>query len=183
MTMHEAIHGLIAYLLGDHTPKAEGRLSLNPIKHIDPINTVLLPLVLLIAGLPVFGAAKPVNVNTLKIKGREYGFALVAISGPLTNLILAFIFGFIYPLVPINYQEIIMLGVSVNIGFFVFNMIPFPPLDGSRVIYPFLPQFLKDIMHRIESIGMTAIFILVLLISQTSILERIVFSLQKMILY
>ena len=91
MTLHELAHGVVAYKLGDDTAKEEGRLSLNPIKHLDPVYSILLPLVMFLIGGPVFGGAKPVPINTNKIKGKEWGMAAVAIAGPLTNVVLAFI--------------------------------------------------------------------------------------------
>ena len=89
MILHELAHGFTAYKLGDDTAKRDGRLSLNPLRHIDPFMTILVPLLLAISGMPVFGGAKPVPVDTRRVKGGEWGFALVALMGPLTNFILA----------------------------------------------------------------------------------------------
>src|SRR6476469_4685290 len=93
MTLHEAMHGFVAYWLGDDTAKLQGRLTLNPVKHIDPFLTLLLPIMLaLIPGAPIFGGAKPVPFNPNRVRFEEWGAALVAFAGPLTNLILAFLF-------------------------------------------------------------------------------------------
>ena len=91
MVLHELAHGYVAYWLGDDTAKNDGRLSLNPLRHIDPVMTIFIPLLLALTGMPVFGGAKPVPVNSHKVRGAEWGFALVALAGPLTNFILAFI--------------------------------------------------------------------------------------------
>lgn len=176
MTLHEAMHGFVSYWLGDDTAKLQGRLTLNPIKHIDPFLTILLPVTLAIVGAPIFGGAKPVPFNPDRVKGDEWGVAAVAIAGPLTNLFLAFIlFGigtiFGYNLADYGYttiQEMVFTyGVFINLGFFVFNMIPLPPLDGSRVLYALAPDFVRRGMEYIEQYGLIFVFALVLIASQT----------------
>ena len=171
MTIHEAMHAFMGYFLGDQTAKAEGRLSLNPIRHIDPFLTILLPLVLLMLGTPVFGGAKPVPFNPHKVRFGEWGVALVAVIGPLTNLVLAFTFfgisvslgfvdkfGFSSSLIGITLQSF----VFVNLGFFAFNMIPIPPLDGSRVLYALAPDFVRSFMRQVEQYGLVIIMALVM---------------------
>ena len=171
MTIHEAMHAFMGYFLGDQTAKAEGRLSLNPIRHIDPFLTILLPLVLLMLGAPVFGGAKPVPFNPHKVRFEEWGVALVAIVGPLTNLVLAFTFfgigvslgfvdkfGFSPSLIGVTLQTF----VFVNLGFFAFNMIPIPPLDGSRVLYALAPDFVRGFMRQVEQYGLVIIMALVM---------------------
>lgn len=171
MTIHEAMHAFMGYFLGDQTAKAEGRLSLNPIRHIDPFLTILLPLVLLMLGAPVFGGAKPVPFNPHKVRFGEWGVALVAIVGPLTNLVLAFTFfgigvslgfvdkfGFSLSLIGVTLQAF----VFVNLGFFAFNMIPIPPLDGSRVLYALAPDFVRNFMRQVEQYGLVIIMALVM---------------------
>lgn len=174
MTLHEAMHGFTAFWLGDDTAEREGRLTLNPIKHIDPFLTIGLPVLLAVIGAPIFGGAKPVPFNPARLRYDEWGAALVAIAGPLTNFILAF-FGFAaatlmgYNVVDFNYSGITdlfwTLFVQVNLGFFVFNMIPIPPLDGSRVIYALAPDFVRRGMEAIERFGLIFIFAIVLLAS------------------
>ena len=172
MTLHEAMHGFVSYWLGDDTAKLQGRLTLNPIKHIDPFLTILLPLMLAIVGAPIFGGAKPVPFNPDRVRGNEWGVAAVAIAGPLTNLFIAFVlFGigtlagfhladFGYSSLP---EMILAYGVFVNLGFFVFNMIPLPPLDGSRVLYALAPEFVRRIMEYIEQYGLIFVFAVVLI--------------------
>ena len=171
MTIHEAMHAFMGYFLGDQTAKAEGRLSLNPIRHIDPFLTILLPLVLLMLGAPVFGGAKPVPFNPHKVRSGEWGVALVAIVGPLTNLVLAFTFfgigvslGFVdkFGFSPSLIGVMLQTFVFVNLGFFAFNMIPIPPLDGSRVLYALAPDFVRGFMRQVEQYGLVIIMVLVM---------------------
>ena len=171
MTIHEAMHAFMGYFLGDQTAKAEGRLSLNPIRHIDPFLTILLPLVLLMLGAPVFGGAKPVPFNPHKVRFGEWGVALVAIVGPLTNLVLAFTFfgigvslGFVdkFGFSPSLIGVMLQTFVFVNLGFFAFNMIPIPPLDGSRVLYALAPDFVRNFMRQVEQYGLVIIMALVM---------------------
>src|SRR5690606_7737751 len=127
--------------------------------HIDPFSTVLLPLLLALSGLPPFGAAKPVPVNFNRLKYDEFGMAMVAVAGPLTNLVLAATGGLVLQFAVQSgvVADVIALFVQVNISFFVFNMIPFPPLDGSRVLYAVAPEPLQNFMGYIESLGLMAI--------------------------
>ncbi|RYX79551.1 site-2 protease family protein [bacterium] len=169
MTLHEAMHGFVAYFLGDDTAKLQGRLTLNPIKHIDPFLTILLPVVLAVLGGPIFGGAKPVPFNPDRVRYDEWGAALVAVSGPLINLLLAFIFFGVYAIAQPDptglVARILGTAVSVNLGFFIFNMIPIPPLDGSRVLYALAPEFVRRGMEAIEQFGIFFVFIIVFLAS------------------
>lgn len=167
MTLHEAMHAFVSLWLGDDTAHREGRITLNPLMHIDFFATILLPMLLIVAGLPPFFAAKPVPFNPSRVKFDEFGAALVGISGPLTNLLLAFVgAGLIQLLSGVLSTTIInflVLFVAVNVAFFVFNMIPFPPLDGSRLLYAFSPQSVQRVMASIESLGFMAIIIFMML--------------------
>lgn len=172
MTLHEAMHAFVGFWLGDDTAKHEGRLSLNPLKHIDPIMTIAVPIILAITGLPIFGAAKPVPFNPDRVRGGEWGAALIAVAGPLTNLLLAFIAfgaGVVTGVITSDGIVVSLAGtivsvfVSVNLGFFVFNMLPIPPLDGSRVLYALAPEFIRRGMEMIERAGLFVIFAIVLL--------------------
>lgn len=158
ITLHEAMHAYTSHWLGDDTAYLQGRLSLNPIRHIDPFLTIGMPVILFLIGAPILGAAKPVPFNPARLRYDEFGAALVAAAGPLTNLILAaiaaiFIRIFAAAASP-AFVEMMMLFVFVNLGFFVFNMIPFPPLDGSRVLYSVAPDPLRRVMSLLESFGL-----------------------------
>lgn len=164
--LHEVMHGFIAKKLGDDTADRGGRLTLNPLAHIDPIMTIALPLLLAVTGNPIFGAAKPVPVLKHKLKWNDFGMAIVAISGPLTNLVLACIGGLIFRISGLTnfyWSTWWLYFVAINIGFFLFNLIPLPPLDGSRVLYAFAPDFLQKIMDQIEHFGFYILLLLVLL--------------------
>ena len=170
MTLHELMHGFVAYKLGDDTAKLSGRLTLNPLKHLDPVYSVILPLMMFVLGGTVFGGAKPVPVNSYKLKGKEWGMALVAIAGPLTNLVLAFLmfllrFFLIKNLGGMN--EIIDLILSyfvmVNLGFAVFNILPIPPLDGSRVLYAIAPDGFRNILNKMEAFGVWIVYGLIVI--------------------
>lgn len=167
MTLHEAMHAFVGYWLGDSTAKNEGRLTLNPIKHIDPFLTILLPLGLALVGAPIFGGAKPVPFRPDLVRWGDWGAALVALGGPLTNLCIAFVSFGIWALVgaPVTGIEGLVFSslITINLGFFIFNMIPIPPLDGSRVLYALAPDFVRTGMRFIEQYGIIVIFALVLL--------------------
>ena len=175
MTIHEAMHAFMGYVLGDSTAKEEGRLTLNPIRHIDPVMTILLPLIMVILHAPVFGGAKPVPFNPNRVRFGDWGAALVALSGPITNLIIAFIaFGVgVFSGVINNagavqstiFGLIISTAVSVNLGFFVFNILPIPPLDGSRILYAVAPNSVRSVMQKIEQNGVLLVMIIVVLFS------------------
>ena len=169
MTLHEAMHAFVGYWLGDDTAKLQGRLTLNPIKHIDPFLTILLPVMLAVLQGPIFGGAKPVPFNPDRVRYEEWGAALVAIAGPLTNLIIAFVTFGVYVLVGFPQDGFVALllstAVTVNLGFFIFNMIPIPPLDGSRVLYALAPEFVRRGMEAIEQFGIIFVFLIVFLAS------------------
>ena len=168
MILHELMHGLVAYWLGDDTAKIEGRLTLNPLKHLDPFMSIILPLVLAVGGGPVFGGAKPVPINTRNLKFKEWGFALVALAGPLTNLLLAFIGFLVGHFSGVFYYNagfittFLAAWVMINLGFCIFNLIPIPPLDGSRVLYAVMPDFIREFMVSIERYGMIIVLVLVM---------------------
>lgn len=170
MIFHELAHGLVAYWLGDDTAKEEGRLTLNPMKHLDPFLSVLLPLMLALSGGPIFGGAKPVPVDSRNLKHGVWGMALVAIAGPLTNFLsafVAFLIGFYTGVFADGagiWAEILGDVVAINLGFGVFNLIPIPPLDGSRVLYAIAPDGVREVMARMENWGILLVMILVVFI-------------------
>lgn len=161
MTLHEAMHAFVGYWLGDDTAKVQGRLTLNPLAHIDVITTILMPLMLVMIGAPPFGAAKPVPFNPYRIKWGEFGAALVGVAGPLTNLALAVLAGGVIRIFGDHFStlwlQVLATFTLVNVSFFIFNMIPFPPLDGSRLLYAIAPDSVRNVMERIESLGFMAI--------------------------
>ncbi len=170
MTLHELMHGLVAYRLGDDTARLMGRLTLNPLKHIDPVLTLGLPLLIIItnalsgANMPVFGGAKPVPFNPSRIKYGEWGVALLAIAGPLVNLVLSFVSFGVYAMLGGQgvIADIMYVSVLVNLGFFAFNIIPLPPLDGSRVMYALAPDFVRRAMDTMERYGLIFVLVIVM---------------------
>lgn len=170
--LHELSHGLVAYLLGDRTAKEAGRLTLNPIKHIDPFMSIMVPVVLYLLNAPVFGGAKPVPINSHNLKWREWGIALVALAGPLTNFLIAliaFLIAYFSGLLNIYsnsndlLQFIFVETIYINLGFMLFNLIPVPPLDGSRVLYALSPDFFRNILSSMERYGFMVVYVLIFL--------------------
>ncbi len=168
MAIHEAMHAFVAHSLGDTTAREEGRLTLNPLKHVDLYTTVLLPIVLILLRLPPFFVAKPVPFNPTRVRYGEFGAALIGIAGPLTNLALAAFAAAIVRVggiaVGTSTYNIFSIFILINLAFFAFNMIPFPPLDGSRLLYAFAPEPLQRIMLQIESAGFLTIIIFMLVL-------------------
>ena len=160
MTLHELMHGVVAYFLGDTTAKEDGRLTLNPLKHLDPVMSVALPLMLALMRAPIFGGAKPVPVNSRNLKGGVWGMALVALAGPLTNFILAFISFLVFWNTSGVVSDVAITAVSINLGFMVFNLFPIPPLDGSRIVYAIAPDGVRELMKNFEQYGLIIVYIL-----------------------
>jgi len=174
--LHEIAHGFVAERFGDPTARLAGRLTLNPKNHIDPLMSILLPLVLILSGSPViFGAAKPVPIDPFNLKEGRKDIALVALSGPLTNIILAVLATIILKLmyIPIveNLIPIFILNtlylilytiIHINLLLAIFNLIPIPPLDGSKVFALLLPRELANAYLSISSIGFFLILFLLM---------------------
>lgn len=160
--VHEALHGFAAFWLGDDTAAREGRLSLNPLRHIDPVLTILMPLLLFITiGVPLL-AAKPVPFNPMRVKYDEFGAALVALAGPLSNLLMAMVAAIPLRFMGLDggtFTDALLIFLQINVGLFVFNMIPIPPLDGSRVLYAVAPGPIQRVMEQIEQLGMIMILV------------------------
>jgi len=159
VSMHELAHGAVAYLRGDNTAFKAGRLTLNPLKHIDPFWTVLLPALLFFStgGRFAIGMAKPVPVNFSNLKSPRIDSVLVAIAGPAMNLLLASILTLFWRLT--NFEPL-LYAVYFNLALMVFNMIPIPPLDGSRLISAVLPRKILYHYFKLERFGFLIIFVL-----------------------
>lgn len=159
ITIHELAHGFAAYKLGDNTAKMMGRLTLNPIKHIDPIGLLMI----LIVG---FGWAKPVPVNMRNFKNPKLGMAITALAGPLSNIILALIVLFIFRLLPFSSQSlgmtIVLRTVFLSTSLAVFNMLPIPPLDGSKILFSVLSDRMYIKLMQYERYGMFILLFLML---------------------
>jgi Zn-dependent protease len=162
MIIHETMHGYAALALGDRTAQEQGRLNLNPLNHIDPFFTIALPVItFLLFQVPLL-AAKPVPFDTARLRYYNYGPALVALAGPVSNLVLAIISSLLFHSVAPGtaLSDFLDVFTVINVSLFVFNMIPIPPLDGSRVLYAFAPEPLQRFMADIEPYGLFLVFAL-----------------------
>ena len=206
VVVHEVSHGYIAYLLGDPTAKRAGRLSMNPLKHLDLTGSFIVPLMLvLLKSSFVFGWAKPVPYNPYNLKNQKWGPGLVAISGPLSNFLIAGVFGLValfLPLDPTAKTEIGLAAVNgaaifgagyapalfyfssmvvwINVFLGIFNLIPIPPLDGSKVLFSFLPYKWTNAQIFLEKYGF--FILLFFLFSFSSVLLPVVFFLFRLFL-
>ena len=170
ITVHEAAHGYVARYFGDNTAYALGRVTLNPIKHIDPVGTIVMPLVLYIAtaGTFLFGYAKPVPVQFGRLRNPKRDMIWVALAGPGANLIQALLWGVVFYLLqgasvtePF-FLKMCQAGILVNVVMFVFNLFPLPPLDGGRILVGLLPYKQAELVSRVEPWGFFVVMALVL---------------------
>jgi Zn-dependent protease len=178
--VHEVAHGYVALLNGDPTARLMGRITLNPIPHIDPIGTIILPLLLLLTNTGIiFGWARPVPVNPYNYRNHRWGEVTVSAAGPVSNLALAVGFAFLYKLGvggP-GLMTLAKLGVVINIFLALFNLIPIPPLDGSHLLNAFLPPRLARIYQQLEPVG----FILILVLFYSGLMGVILMPLYRQI--
>ncbi|MFN4227701.1 MAG: site-2 protease family protein [Candidatus Ratteibacteria bacterium] len=176
VVVHEVSHGYVALKNGDPTAKYMGRLTLNPLPHIDPIGTLLLPFLLIVLRFPILiGIAKPVPINPYYFRNYKLGMITVGILGPLSNILLGIFFAFLYKIFPSSLiSEYLKMGSFINFILAFFNLIPIPPLDGSRVVAVLLPRSLAIGYERIERYGIFIILFLAMagFLNWLSILSR-----------
>lgn len=179
--LHEIAHGLVAERLGDPTARLSGRLTLNPISHIDPVMSILVPLFLVISGSPIiFGSAKPVPIDPYNLRSPRKDMGIIGLAGPATNIIIALVLSLLARII-ISFSpnlvlfDLLKTGAQINIILAIFNLIPVPPLDGGRVIVAILPDKYSEALASIENFGI--FIVLFLLLFPTSF-----FSLQGIIL-
>lgn len=180
ITLHEVAHGWVARARGDHTAEMMGRLSLNPLKHVDPMGTVIVPLLLLALGGFLFGWAKPVPVSMRNLRQPRRDMALVAVAGPLANGLMALGWGLLLKLalfmnaddgIWLGVRYMAVAGIGINLVLMVLNLIPLAPLDGGRVLSGFLPERYARMMDRIEPYGLVILVVLM----ATGVLGRIMY--------
>ncbi len=155
IVIHEIAHGSMALVLGDTTAKREGRLTLNPLKHIDLFGTIILPLLLLLAQGPVFGWAKPVPVNPYNFKDQKWGMLKVSLAGPAANFLVAVFFGLLLRFVNLPDSLVIPFSLIAIYNFLwaLFNLLPIPPLDGSHIIFSFFPKSWQNVKNFLQQYG------------------------------
>lgn len=178
--LHEVMHGYVAYKLGDPTARLAGRLTLNPLSHIDPIMSIAVPLLLIISHSPiVFGAAKPVPVNPLMLREGRKDLAIVALAGPLTNLFLALISALLIRLIGSyapQFVPILTVVVFYNLALGFLNLIPVPPLDGSKFFSIILPEKTAQQYLSLSPFGIFILFFLLLSTPLGDILSHLIFN-------
>ena len=180
VVMHEVTHGYVAEFLGDPTAKLSGRLTLNPVSHLDPVGSFFVPLMLIVLKLPIFGWAKPVPYNPYNLRGGKWGPALVAIAGPLMNLFLAIFFAMLF-----NFQIFASTGVNdlligaivINLALFSVNIIPVPPIDGSKVLFAIIPDRFYYLAETMQRYSLFIVLILIMFI------DSIIFPVINLLFY
>lgn len=171
--LHEVSHGVVALWNGDDTALKAGRLTLNPLPHIDPLGSVILPAILYFSHSGIlFGWARPVPFDPRNFRDRKFGVFTVGVAGPVTNLLLAIAFTALFRLVPVTEfaRTVFLCGASMNLALAIFNMLPIPPLDGSRAVAPLLPAWLRRAYLSLEPWG----FVIIAALLFTGTLKRIV---------
>lgn len=169
VVIHELSHGYMAEMLGDPTPRLQGRLTLNPLKHLDPVGSFLVPILTSFAGF-TFGWAKPVMWNPYNVKNKRMGEFLISIAGPMSNILVALVFGFMIrfwgDIFSSSFVTIAQYIVFINIILAIFNLIPVPPLDGSKIIFSLLPPRLAGFREALETNSMIFLFVAVIFLWQ-----------------
>lgn len=169
VVVHEVSHGWVANYFGDPTARLSGRLTLNPLPHIDPIGSLVVPLLLFFTNAGVmFGWARPVPVNPYNLRGK-YGEAIVAVAGPLSNIALAVFFGLLVRfggMLSDSFLHMATLAVVINIVLAIFNLVPIPPLDGSKILFAFLPYHMQSARETLERYGFFIVLIFIVFLWQ-----------------
>lgn len=174
IVIHEVSHGAMAYALGDKTAQYEGRLTLNPIPHIDPFGSIILPALLILSGSPfLIGWARPVPYNPYNLRNQQWGPALVGAAGPVANLLIALFFGLfirlssigIIPLISASFLQLAIIITFVNILLAIFNLIPIPPLDGSKVLFAAAPYRWHAALAQFEAMGWIVLILFIVFFS------------------
>ncbi len=179
--VHEVSHGYVALLNGDPTAKLAGRLTFNPLPHVDLVGTIIVPALLLISQSGIlFGWAKPVPVNPLNFRNYRTGEISVSASGPLSNFFLAAVFAQLLPWAEANpgFFLLCKYGIIINLYLMLFNLIPIPPLDGSRIVMPLLPRALQELYAQLEPVG----FILILLLLYSGVWSALVMPIFRILM-
>lgn len=177
VVIHEVSHGYAALALGDRTAQEQGRLTLNPIRHIDPFGSILLPVIAYLAGGIIFGWAKPVPYNPYNLRNQKWGPAVVGAAGPLANISLAIVFGLIFRFLPsvsnglsgsflLNFMTIASTIALLNLALAFFNLVPIPPLDGSKVLFAALPYEWRGLQWTLEQYGFFFVLIFIFFFSR-----------------
>jgi len=185
ITFHEYAHGWVASKLGDPTPKQSGRLSLNPLVHIDPFGTIILPIILLVIstrtiGQPIaFGYAKPVPINPYHFKNPKKDIALVGLAGPSMNILIAIVLSLLLRMGFPLFTQAIILGIMVNLILAIFNLVPIPPLDGSKLLIPFLSKKAIGIYLKLEPYA----FLIIALLLMSGFFKWFILPLVSLILF
>lgn len=167
VVIHEVSHGLVADSMGDPTARYQGRLTLNPIKHLDPFGSVIIPALTYFMGGFIFGWAKPVPYNPYNLKNQKWGPAIVAGAGPFSNLLVAVVFGLVVRFgtlfeLPTAFIQTLLLVVFINLILMVFNLVPLPPLDGSKLLFALLPTRFYYVQRFLEQYGFFLIIVFIL---------------------
>lgn len=185
IVIHEVSHGYTAYALGDSTAKDAGRLSLNPFRHLDLFGSFIVPAITYLIGGFIFGWAKPVPYNPYNLRNQKWGSALVGVAGPLSNFLVAVVFGLLirygstFAFLPASFFQIATLIVFINLILGIFNLVPIPPLDGSKVLFSFFPYSWRNIETFLEQFGFIILLIFIFFFFQ--LLLPIVSGLFKLI--
>lgn len=171
VVIHEVSHGAVAYAFGDSTAKNQGRLTLNPISHLDFFGSILLPVVMYMSTGFIFGWAKPVPYNPYNLRNQKYGPAMVGIAGPLSNFLIAAVFGTLIRFssvlnLPTAFLQVAFFIALLNLTLAVFNLVPIPPLDGSKVLFALLPSRSIEFQVTIERYGIFLLLVFILFFSR-----------------